>query len=66
MTSAVLMAILQSGVVPEIMAFIRDRFTATGKMPTDAQVIDRLVVMAASVIAKGEDYLATHPKEDTK
>jgi hypothetical protein len=63
MTTAVLMAILQSGVVPEIMAFIRDRFTATGKLPTDAQVIDRLVVLAASVITKGEDYLATHPKE---
>jgi fucose permease len=63
MSAAVLMAILQSGVVPEIMAFIRDRFTATGKLPTDAQVIDRLVVLAASVITKGEDYLATHPKE---
>jgi hypothetical protein len=63
MTAAVLMAILQAGVVPEIMSFIRDRFTRTGKMPTDAEVIDRLIVLAASIITKGEDYLATHPKE---
>lgn len=62
--TAILLALLQAGIVPEIMSFVRDHFTATGKMPTDAQVLERVTVLATAIVTKGEDYLATHPRED--
>lgn len=61
--SAILIALIQAGLVPELMAFVRDHFTKTGKMPTDQQVIEKCLALAAGIIQKGEDYLATHPEE---
>ena len=61
--SAILLALIQAGLVPEIMAFVRDHFTQTGWLPTDEQVKERCLLLATSIIRTGEEYLATHPKE---
>ena len=60
----IILAIIQAGVIPEIMQFIRDRWTRTGSMPTDQEVIDRVHAMADAIIAKGEAWLAAHPPTD--
>ena len=62
--SAIILAIIQAGVIPEIMAFIRQRFTQTGQMPTDAEVLARVAEMADAIIANGEAWLAAHPPTD--
>jgi hypothetical protein len=61
-TSAVIMALIQAGIVPEISAFIRNRFTKTGKFPTDAEIIARVIKKKDAIIAKGEAFLAETAK----
>jgi len=60
-----ILAIIQCGVIPEVMAFIRQRFTQSGQMPTDAEVLARVEAMADAIIAKGEAWLAANPPDPT-
>jgi hypothetical protein len=55
--SALVLALIQAGIVPEISKFIRDRYTKTGKFPTDAEIIARVKLKADSIVAKGEAFL---------
>ena len=56
-----LLALLQQVVIPEVLAIVRAHRNATGKMPTDAEVLAALGADADSGIAIGEAWLAAHP-----
>jgi len=62
-TSAVIIALIQAGIVPEISAFIRSRFTKAGKFPTDAEIIAHVKKRKDIIVAAGEAFLEeTKPK----
>jgi hypothetical protein len=59
--TALILAILQQAVVPEAMAYIRARWTRTGQLPTDQEVIAALNLKVEDLVAIGEAWLAAHP-----
>jgi hypothetical protein len=61
MNPALIAALLQQVVIPEILAIIRAHHNATGNLPTDAQVIAALATDASGVISTGSAWLAAHP-----
>lgn len=63
--TAILLAILQQAVIPEALAYIRARWTRTGQLPTDQEIIDHLIAQADQLIATGEAWLAAHPPDPT-
>jgi hypothetical protein len=60
-----ILAIIQAGLIPEVMAYIRQRFTQSGQLPTDAEVLARVEAMADAIILKGEAWLLAHPADPT-
>jgi len=54
-------ALIQQVLLPEIMTAIRAHKNATGKLPTDAEVLDALTSDAENGIAVGDAWLASHP-----
>ena len=63
--TALLLAILQQAVIPEAMAYIRARWTRTGQLPTDQEVLEALGLQADKLIAAGQEWLAAHPADPT-
>lgn len=61
-TNALFGALLQQVAIPEILAVIRAHFNATGKLPTDADVIAALSSDTTSGISTGQAWLAAHPE----
>lgn len=61
MNPALIAALLQQILIPEIVAVIRAHHNATGQLPTDAQVIAALSSDADKGITIGEAWLAAHP-----
>jgi hypothetical protein len=63
MNPALIIAILEQILIPEIAAIIRAHANATnGQLPNDAQVLAALDIDAAKVVAVGEAWLAAHPE----
>lgn len=59
---ALIAALIEQVLVPEISAIIRAHRNATGgTMPTDAQIIAALGTDANTGISIGEAWLAAHP-----
>lgn len=56
-----ILALLTQIVIPEVSAIIRAHYNATGKLPTDAEIIAALGTNAAGVVSVGEAWLAAHP-----
>lgn len=61
MNPALLAALLQQIIIPEVVAVIRAHHNATGQLPTDAEVLAALGADADKGIAIGEAWLAAHP-----
>ena len=61
MNSALVTALLTQVLIPEVMTAIRAHRNATGKMPTDAEVLAALDLDADRVIAIGEAWLKANP-----
>lgn len=61
MNPAIIAALLQQVVIPEILAVIRAHHNATGNLPTDAEVQAALSTDTAAGIAIGQAWLAAHP-----
>jgi hypothetical protein len=59
----IILALIQQGVIPEVLAFIRERFTRTGALPTDEEVIAALVLKADAITAIGVAWLESHPAD---
>lgn len=57
MNPALLAAILQQSVVPELLNLIRQHHATTGELPTDEEVIAKFNVDVDAAIAKGEAFL---------
>ena len=51
--------------LPEVFAFIKGFHTASGNLPTDAQVIAGLQIDVARVTAISDAWLAAHPASPT-
>ena len=60
MNPALIIALLQQLIVPEILEIVRRRQAANQPID-DTSIIEELHLRAAAVIAKGESWLATHP-----
>ena len=60
--TAVLLALIQQVVIPEVAAIIRAHYNATGKFPTEAEIFKALGVEADGVIGIGTAWLAAHPE----
>lgn len=60
-TADILGAIITNIVVPEVVALIKMHYNATGKLPTDAEVIAALPVTCDTHIAIGEAWLVARP-----
>jgi DNA-directed RNA polymerase specialized sigma subunit len=58
---ALLIAIIQNVVVPEVSGIIRRHRAQTGADPTDAEIIAKLQLDATKYIDEGEAWLAAHP-----
>jgi hypothetical protein len=56
-----LAALISQVIVPEIATAIRAHHNATGKMPTDAEILAALGADADKGIAVGSAWLAAHP-----
>lgn len=65
MNPALLTALLQEIVIPELAAIFRAHHAATGTMPTDAQVFAALGSDADKGISIGQAWLAAHPASPT-
>lgn len=61
MNPAIILAIIQQLLVPEIMDIVRKRQAANQPLD-DAAIIAELHSRAATVIAQGEDWLKKNPK----
>lgn len=59
--TALILAILQNVVIPEVVVAIRSHYNATGQLPTDEQVLAALHLNADRVVAIGEAWLAANP-----
>lgn len=53
--------LLEQLLIPEIAVAIRAHYNATGKMPTDQQVMDALALDADAILAKGKAWQDAHP-----
>lgn len=62
MNPALLVAIIQNIVVPEVAGIIRAHRQQTGQDPTDAEIIAKLQIDATKFIDAGEAWLAAHPE----
>ncbi len=56
--NALINAILQNIVIPEVIAIFKRRADAGGPMPTEAEIKAELVAKADHYIATGEAFLA--------
>ena len=56
----VFLSIFQTAVLPELMRYIRDHYTRTGQMPTDADIIAELHSNTTIGIAIGKAFLESH------
>lgn len=61
MDPSLLAALITQVLIPEISAIIRAHRNATGRMPTDAEVMAALQGDADAGIAIGSAWLAAHP-----
>lgn len=61
MKTGLLAILIQQVIIPEVAVAIRAHRNATGKMPTDAEVMAALQVDADRYIQVGEAWLAAHP-----
>jgi len=61
MNPALIVALIQQLLVPEIMEIVRRRQAANQPID-DSAIINELHVRAARVISEGEAFLAQHPK----
>ncbi len=61
MNPALLVAIIQNVLVPEISGIIRQHRAQTGADPTDAEIIAKLQIDATKYIDEGEAWLEAHP-----
>lgn len=62
-TTKLIEVLLTELVIPEVAAFIRKRYAADGRMPTDAEVIAGLRLTTDRIVAAGEAWLAAHPSD---
>jgi hypothetical protein len=58
---AFLAAAFEKFVFPELMKFIREHLASTGTLPDDAAILAHLNDVTSAGIAKGEEWLASHP-----
>ena len=59
MNPALIAALWQNVLIPEIAAIVRAHHNATGNLPTDAQVIAALDLDTTRYITLGESFLAS-------
>jgi hypothetical protein len=59
--SPLLIALLQNVVIPEIIVAIKAHYNATGKLPTEAEILAAVDVTADRITARGTAWLAAHP-----
>lgn len=62
MNPALIASLITNIVIPEVTSFIRSKIGFGQPMPTDAEVIANLQVMANSLISVGQAWLDAHPK----
>lgn len=62
MNPALLVAIIQNIIVPEVAGIIRAHRQQTGTDPTDAEIIAKLNLDATRFINEGEAWLAANPE----
>lgn len=55
---AIIIAIIQGIVIPELMLFYEKRFKATGRLPTKEELDAEVVRRANDIIAEGKAFLA--------
>lgn len=54
---ALLIAVLQNIVIPELAAFIQKKFSETGRLPTKEEMEAEVMKNADTIIARGEAFL---------
>lgn len=61
MNPALIIALIQQIILPEVLVAIRAHRNATGQDPTDAQILAALQIDATKGITIGQAWLAAHP-----
>jgi hypothetical protein len=57
MDSALLLSILKDIIVPEISTYMYTKYAATGELPTQEELKDKIDEISARIIMKGENFL---------